>query len=178
MAAEKVKTLTKRQQAFVEHYLANGFNATKAAKDAGYSEKTAYSIGSENLRKPEIASHVRARMKALTMSADEALYRLSAMARGDLGEFLGLSVEELKAHPQRFLLHKVKTTRRIIPDGDGEPIIEERNEIEAYDAQAALNVILKERHLEAGEPTERQDHTGAVTAIRTIEVVRPAPNNG
>ena len=87
MAAEKVKTLTKRQQAFVEHYLANGFNATKAAKDAGYSEKTAYSIGSENLRKPEIASHVRARMKALTMSADEALYRLSAMARGDLGGF-------------------------------------------------------------------------------------------
>jgi hypothetical protein len=33
-------------------HLANGLNATKAAISAGYSKKTAASIGEENLRKP------------------------------------------------------------------------------------------------------------------------------
>jgi phage terminase small subunit len=41
-------------------------NATKAAKDAGYSEKTAHSIGDENLRKPAI----QARLKELTQPAE------------------------------------------------------------------------------------------------------------
>ena len=50
--------LTKKQQTFVTAYLSNGFNATKAAIEAGYSRKSAYSIGSENLRKPEIAAAI------------------------------------------------------------------------------------------------------------------------
>jgi len=54
MATEQA--LTAKQQAFVSEYLANGFNATRAAITAGYSKKTAYSMGSENLRKPEIAA--------------------------------------------------------------------------------------------------------------------------
>lgn len=45
-------TLTAKQQRFVEEYCSNGFNATQAAKSAGYSEKTAWSIGQENLKKP------------------------------------------------------------------------------------------------------------------------------
>lgn len=51
MAEEK--TLTDKQELFCQRYLID-FNATKAAKEAGYSEDTAYSIGWENLRKPEI----------------------------------------------------------------------------------------------------------------------------
>ena len=46
--------LTKKQRAFIKEYKANGGNSTQAAIKAGYSEKTAYSIGSENLTKPEI----------------------------------------------------------------------------------------------------------------------------
>lgn len=38
---------------FVSEYLKD-FNATQAAIRSGYSEKTAHSIGHENLRKPEI----------------------------------------------------------------------------------------------------------------------------
>ena len=45
--------MTPKQQAFVEHYLVDK-NATQAAIRAGYSLKTAASIGEENLRKPEI----------------------------------------------------------------------------------------------------------------------------
>lgn len=45
--------LTKKQKAFIQEYLVD-LNATQAAIRAGYSKKTAYSIGQENLSKPEI----------------------------------------------------------------------------------------------------------------------------
>lgn len=45
--------LTQKQQRFVEEYLVD-LNATQAAIRAGYSAKTAASIGEENLRKPDI----------------------------------------------------------------------------------------------------------------------------
>ena len=55
--------LTKRQDAFVKAYLLNGFNAAQAAIDAGYSEKTARSIGSENLTKPDIQKAIQEHQK-------------------------------------------------------------------------------------------------------------------
>lgn len=49
--------LNPKQQRFVAEYLTD-LNATQAAIRAGYSEKTAYSIGAENLKKPEIAAAI------------------------------------------------------------------------------------------------------------------------
>ncbi|MFJ6207329.1 terminase small subunit [Lysinibacillus sp. NPDC092081] len=60
----KVKKLTLKQQAFADFYIELG-NATQAAIKAGYSQKTAYSIGDENLRKPEIKSYIEKRMEEL-----------------------------------------------------------------------------------------------------------------
>ncbi|MBV9825867.1 MAG: terminase small subunit, partial [Alphaproteobacteria bacterium] len=56
-------TLTGKQARFVEEYLID-LNATQAAIRAGYSERTAYSIGQENLKKPEIASAIAEAQKA------------------------------------------------------------------------------------------------------------------
>lgn len=55
MAGEE---LTGKQKRFCEEYIID-FNGTRAAKEAGYSEDTAYSIASENLRKPEIAAYIK-----------------------------------------------------------------------------------------------------------------------
>lgn len=55
------KKLTLKQRRFCDEYLANGGNATEAALAAGYSSKTAYSIGSENLNKPEIKEYLQVR---------------------------------------------------------------------------------------------------------------------
>jgi hypothetical protein len=49
--------LTEKQERFCLNYVESN-NATQAAENAGYSLKTAYSIGSENLKKPEIASRI------------------------------------------------------------------------------------------------------------------------
>ena len=47
-----------RQRQFCQYY-ARSPNATEAAKLAGYSQKSAYSIGQENLKKPEIQEYIR-----------------------------------------------------------------------------------------------------------------------
>ena len=51
---KKSEKLTPKQQRFVSEYLRLG-NATQAAIAAGYSEKTAFRIGAENLQKPAIS---------------------------------------------------------------------------------------------------------------------------
>ena len=49
--------LNARQKAFCEYYVASG-NATEAAIKAGYSEKNARFIGSENLTKANIKKYI------------------------------------------------------------------------------------------------------------------------
>ena len=51
--------LNRRQQIFIAEYLRD-FNATKAAIRSGYSKKSAYKIGAENLRKPMIRAIIDA----------------------------------------------------------------------------------------------------------------------
>ena len=67
------KELNLKQQRFVIEYLKDQ-NATRAATRAGYSRHTAYSIGSELLRKPEIKEAILSKMSKVqnTMIADRA----------------------------------------------------------------------------------------------------------
>lgn len=174
--------LSTKQIAFVEYYLTH-WNATKAATDAGYSERSARSIGSENLTKPDIQEAIAARLAELTMSADEVLTRLSGHARGSLEDFL--QIERVTYHP-----------RQAVPDPTDEdpkavrwvedPIPVERlvirldleqardrgtlhllkkmkwnqwgePEIEIHDAQTALALLGKHHKLFV----DRTEHTGA-----------------
>ena len=57
--ARMTKKLNARQQYFVEHYVLTG-NATKSAIAAGYSQRSASSIGERLLRKDEVAAAVAA----------------------------------------------------------------------------------------------------------------------
>ncbi len=65
----KTTKLTVKQDKFCRSYAKTG-NGTLAAKDAGYSERTAYSIASENLRKPEIAAEVAKHRQRLAERLD------------------------------------------------------------------------------------------------------------
>ncbi len=59
---EDEHNLTLKQEAFVCAYLQNGFNATKAAKTAGYAEDSARVTGCQNLTNPNIAEAINARL--------------------------------------------------------------------------------------------------------------------
>ena len=85
--------LTPKQDAFVKAYLLNGGNATQAAISAGYSEKTAKSIGQENLTKPHvkeaIKEHQKKTQKDFIWSKEkklELLQRIANVAATEDGE--------------------------------------------------------------------------------------------
>lgn len=85
--------LNQRQLKFCEEYIKTD-NATKAAIAAGYSEKTAYSIGNENLKKPEISAYIQERLKEAQAkriaSADEVMQFLTRVMRGEEKDQFGL----------------------------------------------------------------------------------------
>lgn len=61
--------LTGKQEKFCREYLID-LNLTQAAIRAGYSKKTAYAIGSENLRKPQIQEFLRGFRKNISEKND------------------------------------------------------------------------------------------------------------
>jgi phage terminase small subunit len=77
-----MKKLTAKQSQFVREYIID-FNATQAAIRTGYSQKTAGSIGSENLQKPEIKQAVRL---ALNNLADLVLIEASVIVKALMQE--------------------------------------------------------------------------------------------
>lgn len=75
--------MTAKQQAFCEQYISNGFNATQAAISAGYKEKAAQRMGSENLSKPVIAEYIA---KFKEKASERALVTVEDVVRGLLKE--------------------------------------------------------------------------------------------
>lgn len=146
------RRLTDKQRLWVEAYLENGFNATQAAKTAGYkgSYDTLRAIGYENRAKPHLREAVEERLEEAAMSANEVLARLSMQARANIAEF----VDPISKH--NFLLdvealeergHLVKEVR-YTKDG---PVVKLHN------AQRALELLGKHHRLFA----ERVEHTDA-----------------
>lgn len=88
--------LTEKQKAFVREYLVD-LNATAAAKRAGYSEKTAYSVGNENLTKPEISKAIQKamqeRQERTQVTQDMVVQEISKVAFKDAADY---SESELK----------------------------------------------------------------------------------
>lgn len=79
--------LTGKQQRFVEEYLID-LNVTQAAIRAGYSEKTAYSIGHELLKKPEIENAIQKAMDKRSertgITQDQVLAELAKIGFQDI----------------------------------------------------------------------------------------------
>lgn len=72
-----------KQKLFAEEYIID-FNATQAAIRAGYSTKTASSIGAENLRKPKIqeliSEAIRDRIARTHITQERVVLELASVA--------------------------------------------------------------------------------------------------
>lgn len=79
--------LTAKQEMFCYEYVKD-FNATAAAVRAGYSEKTAYNIGWENVRKRDVQSKIDELTKGKIMLPDEIQKRMTDIARTRLNDFI------------------------------------------------------------------------------------------
>lgn len=97
--------LTPKQKAFADNYIANGGNATDAARKAGYKKPEVQ--GYENLRKPHILAYIAEKQAELdrrngtdTMSLADIQKRRAMIARGEAKDSFGFTPafsEQLKA---------------------------------------------------------------------------------
>lgn len=90
-AGQAMGQLSAKQAAFVREYLVDK-NATQAAIRAGYSQRTAASIGEENLRKPEIRAALEAEISDLAsrvgLTAERVLQERMRLAFFDVRKLL------------------------------------------------------------------------------------------
>lgn len=93
--------LTPKQQLFCDEYLTD-LNATQAAIRAGYSKKTARSIGAENLTKPAIRAYIDERMaekaEKLVAKQDEIMQYLTSVMRREYTENVVVTLTEEKTY--------------------------------------------------------------------------------
>lgn len=144
----KEKSLTNKQKVFINEYL-KCFNASEAARRAGYSEKSARFTGNELLKNPNISQQIQERLAEVHMSADEALKLLADIGRGDIGDIvddnglLDLRIARQKGMTKLLRKIKQKTITRIgKTDADDDVEITEI-EFEMYSAKDAIDTVLK-----------------------------------
>lgn len=81
--------MTERQSRFVDFYIQSA-NASDAARRAGYSKRTDYSIGERLLRNVEVQAAIKERLKEMeserVATTQEALEHLTAVLRGEVQE--------------------------------------------------------------------------------------------
>lgn len=89
------KNLTNQQTDFVLAYIGScRFNATKAAIKAGYSEKSASSLGYQLLQNPLVSTRIKQELDSRAMTAEAVLAELADVASAEWRDFL-----QIKTHP-------------------------------------------------------------------------------
>ncbi len=136
--------LTKKQKRFVEEYLVD-LNATQAAIRAGYSTQTAYSIGDENLKKPEIKNAIEKalaeRSRRTGVNADRVILELAKIAFLNPTDVINMDEATVKGDANRDDTAAISSVKvKTIPTEDGN--ITER-EVKTYDKLKALELLGK-----------------------------------
>jgi hypothetical protein len=133
--------MSEKQEIWLTEYLKT-FNATEAARAAGYKWPNKYGAQLKEKLQGQIDSHLQKK----AMSRDEALARLADIARFDVSNYItdygrtkGLDIEKMKADGYGHLIRAVKHTNN-------------GTTIEWADPSSALALVLKETH-----PTGHED---------------------
>jgi phage terminase small subunit len=144
-AKKAAENLTPRQKKFVEGVLRHG-NGTKAAKDAGYSKKTARVIASQNLTKLNIQERIQARIREAQIDTNEIIGTLVSHMRGNFADLLPRDafIQEAHENGASHLIKEVEITERTVPaevDRKGKVLqqaaLERKYKIKIHDPQAA-----------------------------------------
>lgn len=144
--------LTEKQRRFVEEYLVD-LNATQASIRAGYSQKTAYSVGHENLSKPEIADAIAEakaeRSRRTQVTQDQVIRELARLGFSDLRKVMTkdgalLSPEEWDDDTAAAISSlEVVTVHKGDEDGEGRKVPERVHKIKVWDKNSALEKLGK-----------------------------------
>lgn len=173
--------LNDQQQLFVDWYLVT-LNQTEAYRQAGYKgNEAALAVGgSQLIRVPKVARAVEKGLRSYSMSAAEALARLTDIARGDISlaidENGDIDPRRLKQAGKGHLIKKFRRKTYTTMDTDGNERVVHETEIELHDPLDALRVIAKAHGLLVQKISIEHDEwkLSAIEGIRKGEVVYPA----
>lgn len=162
--------LTKRQELFVHEYVRT-LNATQSAIAAGYSQKTAHSIGQENLHKPEIATEIETRLAVIkkrreqrscgvAITKERFLDEVAAVGFSDITDVfspnaqgkLVMSLADIKERGLGRLIRKMK----VLPSG--------QIEFELHSKLPALELLAK-----AHDWIKDQVHHSGSVAVQAVD---------
>ena len=168
----KISELTEKQRIFCERYCTH-WNATKAAIEAGYSEKTANEQGSQNLAKLSVREYIKfIKDNAFEFAGISALRNAQELAKIAYGSGADLREawkdlkqwEELPDDVKSTIAEVTTTTRNVT--AFGETVAElETVKIKQYDKLRALEILNrmagwnaaeKIDHSTLGQPLERK----------------------
>lgn len=156
---DKIK-LTPKQEKFCNEYLID-LNATGAAKRAGYSEETAYSIGWENLKKPEIQNRLTELRNKLGNNgelAQQVINELKKIGFSNVQDFIDdnntiIDLKKIEAH-KAAAVASIKKSITTFGDGEGNEGEKQTVEFKLWDKISALEKLCK--HLGIFEADNRQ----------------------
>ena len=172
--SESERKLTNKQRLFIDYYL-QSFNASDAARKAGYSERSAREIGRKLLTNVDIGEEIQQHLSDVHMSAEEALKLLADIARGDMARMMdigsmGFNIDMKRAQELGLtkLIKRVKqkTTTFIAKKESEEDREVTELEVELYDALGAIRDVLKVH----GKFTEHVDVTTKGEKLNEIGV--------
>lgn len=173
----EIMALTAKQELFAKEYIVD-LNATQAAIRAGYSERTAYSIGQENLKKPEIQECIQKlmdeRSKRTEITADMVLKEYAKLGFSNISDYLKVEKRMFRdegGQPREYKTVDIFETDQIDRDKlDAVAEIKQTKEgiaLKLHDKKGALDSIA--RHL--GMFTDKIEHSGTLSIEKLLEAI-------
>lgn len=171
--------LTDKQDQFCREYLID-LNATQAAIRAGYSEKTAGSIGDENLKKPEIQNFISElkaqRSERTEITAEMVLKELAKIGFSNIQDYIGAdnSTNDLSTIDKNkaAAISGIKVT-----SVSGEGYEKTTVEFKLHDKIAALEKIAKHIGFFEKDNSQQKGNTINLTNLTYDELLRLAGDN-
>jgi phage terminase small subunit len=175
--------LTYREERFLDEFVSNGGNASRAAVSAGYSAARADQSAYQILRRPEIQRRIAQRIAESRVIADEIIGTLASLMRGTLADFLDESGDfSMDLAIQRGVDHQLKnitsTTREIkaTKDKPAQVIRTTRASLHSpiQAARALAHILGIDRH-PARSRQPSADHRPLTTAQRPLTTPHHRP---
>ncbi len=177
-AADGSEPLKDKMEMFCQEYIGRAnLNATEAARLAGYSQKTAKQMGTENLSKPAIRDRIsflqRATMRKLEVTPERIMAEVAKIAFASLGDFIKVQADgtgyiDLKdVTPEMFAALESYEITELPPFKtveNGEEVVREvlKIKVKLNSKLDALEKLMRRHNLV--KPIEvNHNHTGTVT---------------
>lgn len=168
--------LTEKQKIFCREYIYD-WNATRAAKAAGYSEDTAGAIGWENLKKPEIQAYISEIQKDLEKVAGISRLRIINEHLGIINTSIALlhntwierkefdKLTDAQKSAIAELSYQTRTEKDFSTNPEGDLVQVDYVKIKLYDRQKSMDAISKMLGYDAPEKIEL---SGGIKSYRIV----------